>query len=703
MAAALAFALAFLAAGAPAAAGKPAYPPTKVQPVTDTYFGVQVTDPYRWLERGEDPEVQAWTDQQNAFARKVIDSVSSRPAIIRQLTELWDYPKMGTPAKSGPYYFFTKNDGLQNQSPLYVQEGLQGSPRVLIDPNDLASDGTVAMDWYDPSEHGKYVAYGTSSGGTEQSVLRVKETATGKDLADAIEGCRFSSVAWLKDDSGFYYTRFPKPGSVSDNEVNYNQKVFLHKLGRDPETDALVFGIPAKKEVTFSLELSKDGRHLLVFAGEGSDARCEVYSLDTHTGAFQQVVRGFEETYSGEVLDGIFYCLTSQGAPSGCVVAVDLKNPQRDQWRILIPEGKDLVEELSIVNRKLVLRVLHNATSQVKVYALDGTFEKEIPLPPMGSVTSMTGRWNSGEVFLQFSSFTRPPGIYRYEMGEPELDEFFTPTVPFNGDEYETEQVWYTSRDGTKVSMFLVHRKGMKKDGKPPCYLTGYGGFAIAETPRFSPSVAWWLRQGGVFALPNLRGGNEYGEAWHRAGMLQNKQNVFDDFIAAAEWLIQNKVTSVEKLAIEGGSNGGLLTGACLVQRPDLFGAVVVEVPLLDMLRYHLFSIARYWIPEYGSSETKGQFEVLLKYSPYQNVKDSVAYPATLLMAGANDSRVDPLHAQKMAALLQAKSTGKEPILLRVETKAGHGQGKPTSKRIEEAADRYAFLVKFLGMKVSDK
>jgi prolyl oligopeptidase len=321
----------------------------------------------------------------------------------------------------------------------------------------------------------------------------------------------------------------------------------------------------------------------------------------------------------------------------------------------------------------------------------------------MGSVTSMSGRWDSSEMFFQYCSFLKPPSVYHYDVAEDDLDEFFSPATPLNSDEFETEQVWYPSKDGTRVSMFLVHRKGLKRDGKAPCLLTGYGGFAIAETPRFSPSVAWWLRQGGVYALPNLRGGIEYGEAWHRAGMLQNKQNVFDDFLAAAEWLVQNKVTSTPRLSILGGSNGGLLTGACLVQRPDLFGAVVVAVPLLDMIRYHLFSIARYWIPEYGSSEVKEQFEALLKYSPYQNVKDGVAYPPTLILAGANDSRVDPLHARKMAAILQAKSAGKDPVLLRVEPKAGHGQGKPTSKRIEEAADEFTFLARFLGMKVQER
>jgi prolyl oligopeptidase len=679
------------------------YPPTKVQVVTDDYFGHKVEDPYRWLEKGDDPEVLKWTEAQNALTRRYLDSVPARPTIVKQLTVLWNYPRMGAPYHRGPYYFFTQNDGLQNQSPLYVREGLAGKPRILIDPNTLSTDGTVAMDWWYPSEGGNFVAYGTSPNGTEQSTLRIRETSTGKDRSEMIDGCRFSSIAWLKDETGFYYTRFPKPGTVPESEINYHQRVLFHRLGSDPETDPMVFCIPAKKEITYSIDLSKDDAYLLILLSEGSSRDTEVYVKDLRGGGLMQLVRGFHDSYTGEIVGDTFFCQTTEGAPNGCVYAVSLKDPGRDKWKLLVPEAKDAIEAMGIVNRRLLVQYLHNATSVVKFFSLEGTYQDEMPLPPMGSVYNIAGRWDDSEVFVQFASFISPPAIYRYDFKTNRLDTFFAPKVPFDSSAYETEQVWYRSKDGTRVSMFVVHRKGLPKNGRNPCYLTGYGGFTVNMTPYYSPVVAWWLSQGGVFALPNLRGGSEYGEAWHKAGMLEKKQNVFDDFIAAAQWLIDNRYTSTPKLAIEGGSNGGLLTGACLVQRPDLYGAVLVEVPLLDMLRYHRFSIARYWIPEYGSSENEEQFNYLIRYSPYQNVKKGASYPPTLFMAGASDSRVDPLHARKMTALLQADTSGSAPILLRVESKAGHGQGKPTAKRIEEAADRFAFLVRTLHMTVIKK
>jgi prolyl oligopeptidase len=606
---------------------------------------------------------------------------------------------MGTPEQAGPYLFYTKNDGLQNQSPLYVQEGLDGAPRLLIDPNTLSADGTVAMDWWYVSEKGRYVAYGTSPNGTEQSVLRVRETATGRDLPDVIDGCRFSSLAWLPDETGFYYTRFPKPGTVPENERNYNRRVLFHRLGDDPESDVLLLACPAKKEIGFAVGLSNDARHLLIAAYEGSDRSTEIWVKDLKTGAMVQITRGFHDQYEGEIFNGVFYCLTTEGAPNGRVFAIDLRDPRREKWTEIIPEGKDSLESVAVVGGRILVQSLHNATSRVTVRGLDGKVLGEVPVPAMASVGELSGRWDSGRVFLRVTGFTMPSTVLRYELGEGALSTFYAPAVPFRTDDFTTEQVWVTSRDGTKVSMFVAHRKDFRKDGTAPCYLTGYGGFTISETPYFSPIVLWWLEQGGVFALPNLRGGGEYGESWHRAGMREKKQNVFDDFYAAAEFLIANGYTSKARLAVEGGSNGGLLTGAALTQRPDLFGAVVIEVPLLDMLRYHRFSIARYWIPEYGSSEDPEQFKVLRAYSPYHNVRKDVAYPPTLLMTGASDSRVDPLHARKMAALLQAEGRG-GPFLLRVETKAGHGQGKPTAKRIDEAADRFAFLVRTLGMKV---
>lgn len=680
-------------------AARPSYPPTRVEAVTDEYFGTKVTDSYRWLENGEDPAVASWVEAQNAFTRAHLDAIPQRAAIAARLKALWNYPRMGTPQEAGPYVFFTRNDGLQNQSPLFVQEGEQGTPRVLIDPNTLSADGTVAMDWWVPSEKGRYVAYGTSPNGTEQSILHVRETATGKDLGEAIDGCRFSSIAWLPDETGFYYTRFPKQDTVPENERNYNRRVLFHKLGADPETDPLILSCPAQKEIGFGLALSNDAAHLLISFYQGSDRNTEVWVKDLRSGGLMQLVRGFHDAYEGEIVDGVFYCLTTEGAPNGRVFAVDLKDPRRGQWKEIIPEGKDAIDGIAVCGGHLVVQVMHDATSVVRLHALDGTIQREVPLPPMGSVRGLSGRWDSQRLFLQFMSFTVPPSILRCDLGSGAVTTFFEPKLPFRTGDFVTEQIWYASKDGTRVSMFVVHRKDLKRDGKAPCFLTGYGGFTISEMPYFAPTAIWWLEQGGVYALPNLRGGGEYGEAWHKAGMLDKKQNVFDDFYAAAETLVAQGYTSRARLAIEGGSNGGLLTGAALTQRPDLFGAVVIEVPLLDMLRYHRFSIARYWIPEYGSSENADQFPFILKYSPYQNVRKDVVYPPTLIMTGASDSRVDPLHARKMAALLQAEGQG-GPFYLRVETKAGHGQGKPTAKRIEEAADRYAFLADALGMKV---
>ncbi|MEW6758522.1 MAG: S9 family peptidase, partial [Acidobacteriota bacterium] len=511
---ALAICLASAAAG-PGDAGP--YPATRAEVVTDEYFGTAVADPYRWLEDGESPEVVAWTEAQNAVTRRYLDAVKARPAIAKRLMALWDYEKMDTPVEAGGLLFYRKNDGLQNQSPLYVQEGQEAPPRLLIDPNTLSADGTVAMDWWYVSEKGKYVAYGTSPNGTEQSVLRVRETATGRDLSDVIDGCRFSSVAWLPDETGFYYTRFPKPGTVPENERNYNRRVLFHRLGADPEADTLVLSCPAKKEIGFGVALSNDAHHLLISAYEGSDRSAEIWVKDLQSGSLVQITRGFHDQYEGEIYNGVFYCLTTEGAPNGRVFAVDLRDPRREKWTEILPEGQDSLDSIAIYGGRLFVESLHNATSRVDIRGLDGKDLGNVPLPPMVSVWSTSGRWDSRRVFLAVTGFTLPKTVLRYEVGEGTLGTFFSPRVPFRTDDFATEQVWVTSKDGTKVSMFVSHGKDFRKDGTAPCYLTGYGGFTISETPYFSPIVLWWLEQGGVFALPNLRGGGEYGEAWHRA------------------------------------------------------------------------------------------------------------------------------------------------------------------------------------------
>ena len=678
-------------------AAKPDYPQFKRVEVADTLHGQIISDPYRWLEDDQDQEVWKAVEIQNQFTRSYLDKIPQREMIEKRIAELWNYPKLSAPYKKGKRYFFMKNDGLQNQSVLYCQKSLSSPAEVLIDPNTFSPDGTVSMDWWYPSEDGSLIAYGISQSGNEQSVLHIKEVETKKDLADTILGCRFSSVAWTLDNQGFYYTRFPKPGTTPKGEENYFQKVFYHKLGNNP--DQLVFEYPSKKEMLFGVQLSKDDRYSVIYASIGSSDYNDIYIKDLTKGEdFQHLVKGMKDTYKGEILGDTFYIQTNAQAPYFKIIAINLTQPEEENWKVLIPEQKDLIEFLTIANYKLIIGYLHNASSQVKLFSLQGRFENEIGLPGLGSVGELSGKWDSDEMFVGFSSFAYPPAIYRYDFGKNQLIEFYSTPVNIDLSGYETKQVWYQSKDRTKVSMFIVHKQGLKLDGNNPTLLTGYGGFTVSMTPAFSGSRFWWLEKGGVFALPNLRGGGEYGEEWHKAGMLEEKQNVFDDFIKAAEYLVNDGYTNPEKLAISGGSNGGLLVGAALVQRPGLFRAVICAVPLLDMLRYHKFLIARYWIPEYGSADDPQQFKYIYDYSPYHQVQPGTAYPATFLVTGESDSRVHPLHAIKMAAKLQSATSSEDPILLFVETKAGHGQGKPTSKRIQQTVDTYSFLAWQLGM-----
>ncbi|OGC92094.1 MAG: hypothetical protein A2142_06020 [candidate division Zixibacteria bacterium RBG_16_48_11] len=680
-------------------ASKPSYPIAKTVDVADTLHGVIISDPYRWLENDSDPEVWKFVEEENKLTRSYLDRIPQRKEIEKRITELWNYPKVSAPYKKGNRYFVMKNDGLQNQSVLYVQKELKSQPEVLIDPNTFSADGTVSMDWWYPSEDGSLIAYGVSQSGNEQSTLMVKEVESKKGLKDTIPGCRFSSVVWTLDNQGFFYTRFPQPGTTPKGEENYNQKVFYHRLGDDPDNDQLIFEYPQKKEMLFGVQLSKDDRYLAIYASVGSSDYNDIYVKDlTAEGDFLHLIQGQKATYQGEILGDTFYLMTNDGAPFFKVIAINLKQAEEQNWKLLIPEEKDLLQHFEILNHKLVVEYLHNASSQLKVFSLPGKLEHDIGLPGIGSVGELSGKWDSDELFLGFSSFAYPPAIFRYDFKRNALIEFYRTPVKVEVSAYETKQVWYPSKDGTKISMFIVHKKGLQLDGHNPTFLTGYGGFTASMTPNFSATRLWWLDKGGVYALPNLRGGGEYGEDWHKAGMLDKKQNVFDDFIAAAEYLIQNGYTSPKKLAISGGSNGGLLVGAALVQRPELFKAVICAVPLLDMLRYDKFLIARYWIPEYGSADDSIQFKYLYAYSPYQHVKDGASYPATLFMTGESDSRVHPLHALKMAAQMQQAAGGEAPLLLLVETKAGHGQGKPTTKRIENTVDTYSFLAWQLGL-----
>ncbi len=691
--------IAVTTSGASAESMKFAYPSTRTVSVVDTIFGVPVPDRYRWLESGDDPEVGKWTDAQNALTRALLDSLPYRAKIRERLRELWDYPTTSAPSKYGSRYFFYKNTGLQNQDVLVVKEGLNAQPRVLIDPNTFSSDGTLAMDWTAISSDGAWIAYGVSASGSEDATLHVMNVGTREVLPLEITRCKYTSVAWQKDNSGFFYTRYPVEGTVPAGDENYYQRLYYHKMGTEVSTDSLVYERPEQKELGIGAGMSEDSRYLIVSVYAGTGQTNEVYYMDpVKRDGLKPIVTGFASSYSPLVVEDRLFILTRENALNFKVMVANMTDPRSENWRELIPEGNDPLQGISCVDRRLVLTYLHNAHSVVKLYSLTGTFEKEVALPTLGSIDAITGKWNEPEMFVSFSSFAYAPTVFRYDFNTGELAVYDAAAVKIDPTQYETHQVWYPSKDGTQISMFIVHKKGLKLDGSNPTLLYGYGGFSVNMTPYFSSSNSIWFDRGGVYALPNLRGGNEYGEKWHEAGMLAKKQNVFDDFIAAAEWLIANKYTSRDKLAIEGGSNGGLLTGAVMVQRPDLCKAVLCEVPLLDMIRYQNFLIARFWVPEYGSSEDSSQLRYLLAYSPYHNIKLNTRYPAALFKAGESDGRVDPSHARKFAAAVQAVNVGDNPILLWIERKAGHGQGKPTSMRLDDSADNWAFLFWQLGV-----
>jgi prolyl oligopeptidase len=697
-----------VAAGLPSAA--PArtkgytYPAAPKGDIVEDYHGTKVADPHRSLEDSDDPATAAWVEAENALTRSVLDRVE-RAKIKARLTELFDYPKVGIPKKKGNRYFFSKNTGLQNQSVYYVQDGLTGEPRALIDPNTMSPDGTVALTNTSPSEDGRLLGYAISKSGSDRQEISVRDVATGKDLPDKLVWVKFSGIAWTPDGKGFFYTRYPEPGTVPAGDEHYFPKLHYHRLGEPQEKDVMFFEKPAEKEVGVSGFVSYDGRWLVVLPGKGASNKTEVWALDRRRPGARPVAvfTGFDNAYQvAEVVDGKLYARTDRDAPLGRIIAVDLDRlpPENKDAPFveLVPQGNDTLQAAYIVNKKLIVRRLRNASTSLEVRSLAGKVEKEIELPGIGSVGGISGEADEKEMFLSFSSFTMPPTNHRYDFDRRELVLFRKPEVNVDPSLYETEQVWYPSKDGTKVSMFLVHKKGLVKDGNRPVYLTAYGGFNISQAPGFSATRYVFLEKDGIVAVPNLRGGGEYGEEWHKAGMREKKQNVFDDFIAAAEWLIASGWTRSERLAIAGGSNGGLLVSAVELQRPDLFGAVVCQVPVADMLRYQRFTVGRYWIAEYGSSEAAGDFSFLYKYSPYHNVREGVAYPATLVTTADTDDRVAPGHGKKLAARLQAAQAGDDPILLRVETKAGHGAGKPTTKILDEQADIWTFVFWQLGM-----
>ena len=700
-----AFAAVVLADDASVKSSSASGPPLAPQkPVEEVVRGHKLTDPYRWLENSGDHEAQQWVSDELAYTRGVLDPLPGREQLHKRLGELLSIGTISAPQIGGKYYFYTRREGTQNQPVLLVREGLAGEDRALVDVNQLAADGTVALDWWTPSEDGKYVAYGTSPSGSEMSTLHVIETATGELLTESIERTRAASIAWKLDNSGFYYTRYPKKGDVAEGQEVYNRHVFYHALGSDPAKDPVIFGEGRDPEDWPEVDLSNDGRWLVITVAQGW-TKTELYLQDLQAATPPvRITEGKNFLYSGQIFNGKLLITTNEDAPRYRQFVAEASAPSRANWKEIIPQNDAVLQGVAVVNGLLLAQYEKNASSQLKLFDVDGKLRGDVGMPAIGSAVGLGGKWNRKEVFFAFHSFTIPDSIFQIDLATRGTSLWNKVDAPgIDPAKYQVEQVWFNSKDGTRVPMFVFHEKGLELNGKNPTLLTGYGGFNVSLTPNFVGDRYLWLEHGGVFAVANLRGGAEFGEDWHRAGMLDKKQNVFDDFIAAAEFLISQKYTDKNHLAIRGGSNGGLLMGAAFTQRPDLYRAVVCQVPLLDMLRYQNFQIAKLWVPEYGSAEDPKQFDWLYAYSPYHHVKQGTEYPAILFMTADTDTRVDPMHAKKMAALMQTEAANghsrERPILLRIDTKAGHGAGKPIAKQVEDLTDIYSFLLWQLGMK----
>ncbi|WP_296945885.1 prolyl oligopeptidase family protein [uncultured Massilia sp.] len=686
-----------------AADGTPlAYPVAKKVDQTDDYHGTKVADPYRWLEDANSQETKAWVDAENKVTQDYLAGIPQREAIRQRLTELWNYERYSTPYKEGGRYFYSRNDGLQNQAVLYTMKSLSDTPRVLLDPNTLAADGTVALAGTAVSPDGRLLAYSTAASGSDWNEIRVRDIDTGKDLVDHVRWVKFSSTAWTHDGKGFFYSRYDAPQEATKlADVNYFQKLYYHRIGTPQDADVLVYDRPDEKEWGFQAMTTDDGRYLLIQATKGTAHKYRIFykDLSKPDGKVLPLIDNFEAAY--DFIDNVgpvFYFATDRNAPRKRIVAIDTRRPDEAAWQTVVPEGQQTLVSSHMLNNQLVNEYLADAKSVVRIVDLKGKPVRDVALPGIGSVSGFGGKRGDGETFFSFASYTVPTTIYRLDLKTGKRSVFRQPKVRFDPDDYETRQQFYTSKDGTRVPMFIVAKKGLKLDGNNPTYLYGYGGFNISLTPGFSPANLAWMEMGGVYVVANLRGGGEYGESWHASGTRLNKQNVFDDFIGAAEWLVANKVTSPAKLAIGGGSNGGLLVGAAMTQRPDLFGAAIPQVGVMDMLRFHKFTIGWAWTSDYGSSENADEFKALVKYSPLHNLKPGTCYPATMITTADHDDRVVPAHSFKFAATAQAAQAGTNPVLIRIDTKAGHGAGKPTSKQIEEVADRWGFLTRALKM-----
>jgi len=682
----------------------PTYPLSRKTNQVDNYHGSLVSDPYRWLEDPNTQETKDWVEAQNQVTFAYLNQIPHREKIKQRLTQLWDYEKYSIPFKQGEEqrYFYFKNDGLQNQSVLYTLKHLADEPRILLNPNQLSMDGTVALSGIAVSEDGKLLAYGLSTAGSDWQEWKVRDVETGEDLEDHLRWIKFSGASWTSDHQGFFYSRYDEPNEKTKLEdVNYYQKLYYHQLGTPQTADLLIYHRPDQKEWGFSGNVTEDGRYLIISVWLGTDTKNLVFYKDLTNPKAEvvELINQFEANYSFiDNEDGLFYFRTDLNAPRGRVIAIDPENPASENWQEIIPQAAETLESVGILNNQFVLDYLQDAHTQIKIFDLHGGFVREVDLPGLGSAAGFGGKRHDRETFYIFTSFTIPGTIYRYDMVTGKSEVFRQPKIDFDPTNYETKQVFYHSHDGTQVPMFITHKKDIQLNGKNPTYLYGYGGFNVSLKPTFSVNNLIWLEMGGVYAIPNIRGGGEYGEEWHQGGMKEKKQNVFDDFIAAAEWLIANEYTESTKIAIAGGSNGGLLVGACMTQRPELFGAALPAVAVMDMLRFHKFTIGWAWVSEYGSAETPEEFKFLSAYSPLHNIKPGTAYPATLITTADHDDRVVPAHSFKFAAALQANQVGDAPILIRIETKAGHGAGKPTTKIIQEAADKYAFLVQVLGV-----
>jgi len=684
------------------------YPETAQVDQVDNYHGVEVPDPYRWLEDDvrESEEVRQWVDDQNELTFAYLETIPERRRIAERLTELWDYEKYSLPEKEGGHYFYEYNDGLQNQYVVFLQQSLDMEPELLLDPNTWSEDGTVALSSFYPSPDGRYFAYTIQDGGSDWRTVRILDLDSREILDDELAWLKFTRLAWLADGSGFFYSRYPEPESGEKFQVLATQQtLYFHQVGQDQTEDAVAYSRPDHPDWSFRPQVSDDGSYLIITISKGTDSRYQVVYRDLEAPDTESVtlIEGFEYDYSFVGNQGSeFFLRTNNGAPMGKLIGIDVTRPDPTDWREISPESDHVLVEVNLVGGHFIAEYLRDARSEVKIHAIDGQEIRTVSLPGIGSASGFEGTVDDPETFYSYSSFNTPPTFYRYDVVMGESAVFKETRVPFDPADYTVEQVFYNTQDGTRVPMFISHRRGSERDGNQPTLLYGYGGFDISLRPSFRITRLAWVEMGGVYAVANLRGGGEYGEAWHQAGTKLEKQNVFDDFIAAGEYLIAEGYTRPEKLAILGGSNGGLLVGAVTNQRPDLFAAALPAVGVMDMLRFHQFTAGRFWVDDYGSSEDPDEFRALYAYSPYHNITAGTAYPAVLATTADTDDRVVPGHSFKYMAALQKAHSGEAPVLIRIETRAGHGSGKPTDKAIEEYTDQWAFLVENLGMELPD-